>query len=207
MNIARTSSTFAALATVLIAACAQQTEVIKLYDNSARAGQKYERVLVISVVGDTGLRRRLEELVSRHLESARVTAIPGYTETGLKTEMLQEEIDDAARNANADAILITHIVSVDTRVDLDPGRTDISTECRGGDPVDYFLYNHRELKEPDSVKIAHTVVAVTSLYDASDGERLWTIQSTCFEKSSMDEVLQEEAKAIVRQLQIDNLVG
>jgi hypothetical protein len=207
MNIARTSSTFAALATVLIAACAQQTEVLKLYDNSARAGQKYERVLVISVVGDTGLRRRLEELVSSHLESARVTAIPGYTETGLKTEMLQEEIDDAARNANADAILITHIVSVDTRVDLDPGRTDISTECRGGDPVDYFLYNHRELKEPDSVKIAHTVVAVTSLYDASDGERLWTIQSTCFEKSSMDEVLQEEAKAIVRQLQIDNLVG
>jgi hypothetical protein len=57
------------------------------------------------------------------------------------------------------------------------------------------------------VKIAHTVVAVSNLYDVSDGERVWTIQSTCFEKASMDEVLQEEAKAIVRQLQIDNLVS
>ena len=192
---------------VVIAACVRQTEVIKLYDISARASRTYERLLVISVVGDIGTRRRLEELISGHLETANVTAIAGYTETGLKTEMLQDEIDAAARNANADAILITHIVSVDTRLDIDTGRTDILSECRGGDPVDYFLYDHRELKEPDTVKIAHTVVAVSNLYDASDGERLWTIQSTCFEKASMNEVLQEEAKAIVRQLQIDKLVG
>ena len=207
MNIARSSSLFLAMTIVVITACVQQTEVIKLYDNSARAGQKYERLLVISIVGDTGTRRRLEELITGHLEAANVTAIAGYTETGLKTTILQDEIDAAARSANADAILITHIVSVDTRLDIDTGRTDILSECRGGDPVDYFLYDHRELKEPDTVKIAHTVVAVSNLYDASDGERLWTIQSTCFENTSMDEVLREEAKAIVRQLQIDKLVG
>jgi len=207
MNIARSSSLFLAMTIVVIAACVQQTEVIKLYDNSARAGQKYERLLVISIVGDTGTRRRLEELITGHLEAANVTAIAGYTETGLKTTILQDEIDAAARSANADAILITHIVSVDTRLDIDTGRTDIISECRGGDPVDYFLYDHRELKEPDTVKIAHTVVAVSNLYDASDGERLWTIQSTCFEKASMDEVLREEAEAIVRQLQLDKLVS
>ena len=192
---------------LVIAACVPQTEVIKLYEDSTRADLKYERLLVVSVVGDTGTRRRLEELITGHLETANVTAIAGYTETGLKTEMLQDEIDAAAKNINADAILITHIVSVDTRLDIDTGRTDILSECRGGDPVDYFLYDHRELKEPDTVKIAHTVVAVSNLYDESDGERVWTIQSTCFEKASMDEVLQEEAKAIVRQLQIDNLVS
>ena len=207
MKVARASLLLSVMITLVIAACVPQTEVVKLYDNSARASQTYERLLVISVVGDIGTRRRLEELISGHLETANVTAIAGYTETGLKTEMLQDEIDAAARNANADAILITHIVSVDTRLDIDTGRTDILSECRGGDPVDYFLYDHRELKEPDTVKIAHTVVAVSNLYDASDGERLWTIQSTCFEKASMNEVLQEEAKAIVRQLQIDKLVG
>ena len=207
MNIARLSSLLLTMTIVVIAACVQQTEVIKLYDNSARAGQKYERLLVISIIGDTGTRRRLEELITGHLEAANVTAIAGYTETGLKTTILQDEIDAAARSANADAILITHIVSVDTRLDIDTGRTDIISECRGGDPVDYFLYDHRELKEPDTVKIAHTVVAVSNLYDASDGERLWTIQSTCFEKASMDEVLREEAEAIVRQLQLDKLVS
>ncbi len=207
MNIARASSLVSAMAMVAIAACIPQTEVIKLYDNSARAGQKYERLLVISVAGDTGTRRRLEELITTHLEAANIEAVAGYTVTGLKTGMLQDEIDAAAQNANADAILITHIVSVDRRLDIDPGRTDILTECRGGDPVDYFLYDYGELKEPDAVKVAHTVVAVTNLYDSRDGERLWTIQSTCFEKASMDKVLQEEAKAIVKQLQIDKLVS
>jgi hypothetical protein len=207
MNIARATSLFSIITILAIAACVPQTEVIKLYDNSERLGQEYQRLLVISVAGDTGTRRRLEELITGHLASADVDAVPGYTETGLKTDMLQDEIDAAARNAGADAILITHIVSVDTRLDIDPERTDIWAECRGGDPIDYFLYDYREIKEPESVKIAHTVVAVTNLYDASDGERMWTIQSTCFEKSTMDEVLQEEAKAIVRQLQIDKLVS
>ena len=147
MKIARCSSILSIMLVIALASCAPQTEVIKLYDNSARAGQVYERLLVISVAGDTGSRRRLKELISEHLESANVAAIVGYTETGLKTNLLQEEIDTAARNANADAILISHIVSVDTRVDVDTGRTDILSECRGGDPLDYFLYDHRELKE------------------------------------------------------------
>lgn len=207
MNFSRASLLLVAAAVFVIAGCVPQTEVIKLYDNSDNISQKYERLLVISVASDTGSRRRLEELIAGHLAAANIDAVAGHTETGLKTELLQEEIDDAAKSANADAILITHIVSVDTRVDLAPGRTDVLSECREGDPIDYFLYDYRELKEPDSVKVAHTVVAVTNLYDASNGERLWTIQSTCFEKASMDEVLQEEAKAIVKQLQIDNLVS
>jgi hypothetical protein len=139
MNIARASLLFSAMIMLVIAACVPQTEVIKLYEDSTRADLKYERLLVVSVVGDTGTRRRLEELITGHLETANVTAIAGYTETGLKTEMLQDEIDAAAKNINADAILITHIVSVDTRLDIDTGRTDILSECRGGDPVDYFL--------------------------------------------------------------------
>jgi hypothetical protein len=206
MNAARVTTLFTAMTFIVIAACVPQTQIIKLYDNTASLDKKYERLLVISVVGDTGTRRRLEELITTNLESAGISAIAGYTETGLKTSMLQDEIDAAARNANADAILITHIASVDTRVDVEPPES-ILAECRGDDSMTFSLYGQAELKEAPSIKVAHTVAAVTNLYDAASGERLWTIQSTCFEKASMDEVLQEEARAIVRQLQIDKLVS
>jgi len=63
------------------------------------------------------------------------------------------------------------------------------------------------LKEPDTVRLAHTVVAVTSLYDVGEARRVWTIQSTCFEKATMYEVFSEKAKAIARQLQIDNFIA
>lgn len=206
MTFARAAIIFSLSTLVAIAACVPQTEVIKLHDESAGLDKKYERLLVISVAGDAGMRRRLEELITSNLQAADISAVAGYTETGLKVSMLQDEIDAAAKSANADAILITHIASVDTRVTVEPGGS-VLAECQGDDTMQYSLYEQDELKQDDSVQVAHTVVAITNLYDSKSGRRLWTIQSTCFEKASMDEVLQEEARAIVRQLKIDKLVS
>ena len=54
--------------------------------------------------------------------------------------------------------------------------------------------------------MAHTVAVISTLYDGDSHERVWSIQSTCFEKASMSEVLKEEAIAIARQLRIDELI-
>lgn len=192
---------------VLTVGCARQTEVVKLYDNTASLDRQYQQFLVVGIAGDAETRRRLEELIAGELRSADVNAIAGHTETGPKTTLLQDEIDAAAQRTGADAILVTHIVSVDTTAEVEEGRVDILAECRGGDPADYFLYDYDELKEPNSVRMAHTVVAITNLYDAGARQRIWTIQSTCFEKSTMEEVLIEEAEAIARQLKTDKLIG
>lgn len=205
MNVARSTSLVCAMA--IVAACVAQTEVTKLYDNPDRPVRGYERLLVVSPSSDIGFRRRLEELITKNLTAADIPAIAAYTETGLKTDLLQDEIDAAARNVDADAILTTHIASVDTHVHADTVPVESLRACGAALPGDYSLYDDSRVKEPDSVELAHTVVVVSNLYDASDGERLWTIQSTCFDNSSMDEVLQEEAAAIVKQLRIDKLAG
>lgn len=56
------------------------------------------------------------------------------------------------------------------------------------------------------MSIAREVVMVSNLYDARTGARVWTIQSTCFEKSAFEAILDEEARAIVRQLRRDRLI-
>lgn len=206
MTLARATIALSISTLLALVACVPQTEVIKLYDESANLDKQYERLLILSIVNDTGIRRRLEELIASNLQAVNVPAVASYTETGLKKTLLQDEIDEAAKNSEADGILITHVASIDTRLSVEPD-TGVLAECRGDESMQYSLYGRRELKQPDSVAVAHTVVVITNLYDASDGRRLWSIQSTCFEKANMDEVLQEEAKAIVRQLQIDKLVS
>ena len=47
---------------------------------------------------------------------------------------------------------------------------------------------------------------ITNLYDVESQDRIWTIQSTCFKKASLSEVLLDESKAILRQLRIDELI-
>ena len=133
-------------------------------------------------------------------------AIPIHTRLDTSKGVSQADINRIADETGADAILITHIASVDTKMDVVEGRKDIQSTCRGGDPLDYFLYDHDIIVEPDSVKVAHTVVVVSNLYDGRSHERVWSIQSTCFGKDSLAEVMGKEASAIARQLRIDELI-
>lgn len=194
-----------ALAT-LASACAQRPEVIKLYDDPDAGHARYERLFVVAVTGNADQRVRLEQLIRDRLRARGVAAVASYTVLGSGDTVLQDTLDKAAADAGADGLLISHIASVETAVEREEGREEIVSTCRGGDPVDYFLYDHRVIKIPDSVRLAHTVVVVTNLHDAASGDRIWTIQSTCFRKASLEEGLAEEAGAIVRQLGIDGLV-
>lgn len=190
---------------LLIASCAPHTEVVKLYEDPAHKGP-YARLLVVTVSSDSDQRRELEDRIIAGLRERGVDAVPSYTLVDKSDGIPQSDIDRASAEVSADGILITHFASIDTTVETEPGREDILSECRGGDPLDYFLYDYEVLKEPDTVRVAHTVVVISNLYDSASSERVWTIQSTCFERASMAEVLHDEAAAIVRQLGIDGLI-
>jgi hypothetical protein len=198
---------FAAIVLLLaMAGCGSQTSVEKLYQDSAAAAGPYGRLLVVGIARDGETRKRIEELIAENLADENVTAIPGYTRLGTSAVLMQDEIEAAATASGSDAILLAHLVSASVDAEFRTGRVDVKSECRGGNPVDFFLYDREELREPDSVVFAHEVTMVTNLYDSRTGTRIWTIQSTCFEKSGFDAVLRKEARAIVRQLSRDGLI-
>jgi len=206
MNCASFRSGLVLAASCFVVACAPQTEIVKLYDDSAGGNQRFERLLVVALAADPVSRVQLEDMITAQLQDAGVMAFPAHNSTGPKTVLKRAEVDLAAEETGAEAILVTHIVSVDMAAEKQEGRVDVRAECRGGDPADYFLYDYSELKEPDTVRVAHTVVAVTNLYTVGDRKRLWTIQSTCFDRETIDEGLLGEAAAITRQLRIDRLI-
>jgi hypothetical protein len=195
-----------AIAATVAGACAPQIEVVKLYDDPARVSKTYKRLLVVDISSDRGQQQLFENEIVLKLRREKVVAIPSYTLIDTSNGLLQDDVNRVSSEIGADGILVTHIASVDTDIDRVEGREEIRSTCRGGDPVDYFLYDHEVLSEPDSVRLAHTVVVITNLYDAGSHNRVWTIQSTCFEKTSMADVLLDNSSAIVRQLGIDQLI-
>lgn len=189
-----------------VGGCAPQNSVVKLYEDTARAPKHYQRLLVVDVAGDHRQQTFFEGEITAKLRQQQVDAVPSYPKLDTSKGVTQAEINELADEINAEAILITHIASVDTEIDVVKGREQLKSTCRRGDPVDYFLYDHDVIAEPDTVKVAHTLVVISNLYDGRSHERVWTIQSTCFGKDSLSEVLTEEANAIVRQLRIDELI-
>jgi len=195
-----------AIAAAIAGGCAPQIEVVKLYDDPTRVSKTYKRLLVVDISSDRSQRQLFEDEIASELRREQLEAIPSYTLLDASDGLLQDDVSRVSSEIEADGILVTHIASVDTSIDRVEGREEIQSTCRGGDPVDYFLYDHKILREPDSVKVAHTVTVITNLYDARSQKRVWTIQSTCFEKASMAGVLQDNSSAIVRQLRKDQLI-
>lgn len=206
----RTSTRMLFAAAIIIAVasgCApQQTETVKLYEDTSRVPKIYGRLLVVDVSSDNAMQVRFENEIISGLRRVGVEAIPGHHSLDASKGVLQDDINRLSEELGTDGILITHIASLDTTVDRGEGREEIMSTCRGGNPVDFFLYDREILKEPDSIKVAHTVVVISNLYDSASQQRVWSIRSTCFDKASMDEVLADGTKAIVRQLRIDKLI-
>jgi hypothetical protein len=194
------------VALILAGACAPQTSVVKLYEDPARTTQLYKRLLVVDISSDRSQQQQFEDDLAAKLRQNRVDAIPVHSKLDTSKGVSQADINRIADEIGADAILITHIVSVDSKMQVVKGREEIKSTCRGGDPLDYFLYDHNFIVEPDSVRVAHTVVVVSNLYDGRSHERVWSIQSTCFGKDSLAEAMGKETGAIARQLRIDELI-
>lgn len=204
----RPGATIVAVLILIVAgACAgPRTSIVKLHQDADAGTGPYGRLLVIGVATGPDHRRLMEDLLTERLAGQDVAATAGYTQLGTSPVLLQEEVDAAAAATHSDAILIAHLVSVSEEAEIVEGRTDVKSECRGGNLIDYFLYDHKEIREPDSVRFAREVIIVTNLYDARTGARIWTIQSTCFEKSAFEAILDQEARAIVQQLRRDRLI-
>ena len=190
----------------LIGACAPETAVVKLYEDPEQQSKTYKRLLIVDVASNHSDQQLFENAIVTRLKQEQVEAIPSYTMLDTSEGVTQDKINEVGDRVEADGILIVHIASLDTTMDTVKGRENLKTTCRGGDPVDFFLYDHEFIKEPDSVKVAHTVAVISNLYDGDSHERVWSIQSTCFEKASMPEVVREEAIAITRQLRLDELI-
>ena len=191
---------------MFLAACGAQVEVIKLYEDPSAQAAPYERLLVIGIASDLDRRRSIEDLIYEQLRVDDVDAIRGYSVLGRSPHLDQEAIDAAAESSAADGILISHIVATSTTAQIQEGRVDLKSKCRGGNAIEIFLYDHDMLREPDSVSVASEVAIVTNLYDASSGSRVWTIQTTCLDKASLDDVLHRSTGAIVRELRLSGLV-
>lgn len=196
----------AALTVVFVAACAPLTETVKLYEDPSGVDTQFTKLLIIDVSSDNTVQRNFENKIVARLGEEGVDAVPSHARLDSSEGLVQDDIDEMASDVGADGILITHIASVDTSAELKKGREDLVSTCRKGDPTDYFLYDRKVLVEPNSVKIAHTVVVITNLYDVASGKRIWTVQSTCFRKESMEAALLDEANAIVGQLRSDELI-
>jgi hypothetical protein len=178
---------------LLLAGAAGADEVVKTYEDPG-FDATVEKILVVGVNEDFGVRGQFENTVARALRAVGTAGEASLYSLSSARELTAESLVAAAGKARADAVMVTRVVEVQTE---NPDATTTFTE---------YFQAYSKYADPMPVTTAYTVRVRTDLYLVENQKRVWAVESTAFEKQNLFGVIDGIAKALTAQLRKDGLI-
>jgi hypothetical protein len=167
--------------TVWLCACSGVSVKGRWQDDAPR-NQTYTRLMVIGVTPDRGVRCAFESSFASQLRSASTTAISSCEQMGAKEELNRENVERAAASVQADAVLATRLVSMNTghgegnssdmRGDSLYKATDFGYGAYGM-PVTYVDFQSAD----PLTSLKSSIHVLTRLYATHDAKLIYTVDT------------------------------
>jgi len=192
--------------------CAAGTKVTTVQNLAESADAPYENILVVSLFESFDARRYLEKEIVAQLSDLGVKAVASTSKMDTRTPVTRKTFADMADEFDSDAVLVTHLVSLNTGAKMQDMNPQSTYNIR---PTYYFNVWGVELTEyvePQSMELSHTLVLATQLYSVLNKEPVWAIESRSKIVQDYDHrqdysVFVNEAKAIGSQMSRDGLLA
>jgi hypothetical protein len=193
---------------LLLCACASTGDrVVKVFEDRAALDSPYTRILVVGAHAETGTRRTFEDSVVRALASLGAEARSSLAVMDAAQNIDRESVVAAMREAGADAVLVTRVVDIETQSEIEQGQTQAELARRNDVPLaDFFRYEYVESADAMTVTTVRTVILETDVYDAASEKKVWSVESTSFDKQTAYGVIDGVARAISAELERDGLI-
>jgi len=193
--------------TVLLFACASSDRIVKIYEDAAFAGGPFNRILVVAAHEDVGNRRQFENSLVRVLNENGPVAVASLSVMQADEPINRDALIVAVRETGADAVMITRLLDVESSTSVEGGRVTATAQRRNDIAmVDFFRYDYVEYRDPMTVMTVHTVILLTDLYNVADETKIWSVESTSFDKTSVYGVFDGASRGITDQLRRDRLI-
>ena len=187
--------------------CSQPTQVTGRWEQPEFAGGPYTRILVVGVSENAGRRRRFENELAAKLDgSLGRTVWASYATLPEDTELNREIIEAEVAELNADAVIVTRLVSRQVRAEETEDRVGVDVVRKDEEIYDFFRYDYNEYVDPGEIKTVQTVELATDFYEAEGGLLIYSMKSTSFDVDSEYAAVEEASKAIVKQLTKEGLL-
>lgn len=149
------------------------------------------RILVVGAHDDRNVRGIFENSVVRALRAAGADGESSLARLGSAETLSAETLVATAERADADAVLITRVLSVETRESGDPGLA-AAARPHAADPL--------------AGATTSTVRVHSDLYTVENQARVWSADSTTFDKANLFGVIDGITTAITAKLRDDRLI-
>lgn len=193
---------------ILLSACSStSTKVTKILHDSDYQKARYSNVLVIAVADNYDRRAQFERTVVSGIRETGAQATAYYTVLGHNPPVSSNDIMNAVRARNFDAVLFTRVKSGSEDIKIKDAAPDAQATVIGGNLYDLFRYDYAEYNEPQNIRLSSSVVLITQLYVSADQKNVWAIEITSSDRESITNIVESAATAIVKQVRRDKLVG
>lgn len=96
---------------LLLAACASPVQIVQQWQEPEYVAPRFKRILVMGVTRDAAVRRIFEDEFVAQLKARGIDAVPSYSVLPQDGQQPRERIEQAVRDARADAIILTRVLS------------------------------------------------------------------------------------------------
>ena len=190
-----------------LSACSAPTRTVSTVPGSGYEGAGFNNILVIGVANDYEGRAMFERKLAAQLRSSLVKASAYYSVVGGNKPIDRESIEELVNAEGYDAVLISRVLNRESDASTKTGSAGAKAIRKDGRPINLFRYDYEELNEPMLLNIDLTVTLSTELFEATDKQNVWAIESTISDKDMLEDLIDEAVERIVKRLRRDRLIG
>ena len=197
---------------LMLAACAPTTIRDSWHDPEYR-GAAFRTVLVLGVFPNIAERRQFEDVMVATINATGARGIPAYRFLPGQERASEADLDRAVRESGADALLMSRLVSVDTRTQVSthqqptpPGPWMSPTPGAWGWGGWYSGWWGAGWQSVTTVTQYDIAVVETTLFSAASGRVVWTGVTDTFQPRSVAREAPAFSETIVGALQAPGLL-
>lgn len=192
---------------VVLSACTN-TKLSQVWSDPD-ANKTYHNLLIIGVAESEQNRRAYESHFVAELEAIGVKAVASYKLIKSDVKIDRESVGKAIKGLDIDGVLVTHLIGVDEETIYRPSMDYMPMYGGGyyGGLYSYYPHVNTYVHRPGYYTTHETVMLETNLYDVESEELVWSAHSRTFSPESVDEIIVDLTKLIIKDLQSKHLIA
>ena len=180
--------------------CGPSTKITSSWVQTPVPTKSINQVLVIALSRDTTSRKLWENSFTEQLAANNTKAIASHTITDDPIAPQEEAILKVIRQAQADTVLITHLVDSDTTTKWHPGTVRYEPSFYSG-MYGYYGHAYRAVYSPPTVTTRTIVSLESNIYDVTTKKLVWAAQSDTVNPKLLKTDFDSVVKTLMADLQ------
>lgn len=190
---------------IMLSACSTTTLLGSWTDSKAQP-HTLKKPLVIAIVNQSLVRKKLEDEFTRHFQKIGIDAVPSYTLFPEIAALAPDSVKAKLPTLGCDSILVIRLIDIKLETVHVPARTEVYSNGGYGRPAYYGSYSGyysnsvRVVNSPAYNYVEKKYVVESNIYNVSTEKRVWTGATETEDTNSIDAAVADFTEVLMNDI-------